>query len=164
MVIIVKENGIREMKKGIIYILSLALIALAAGCAYIQEYPAAGSSETALSGETTPPSEALYHFLSARIKMREGDVDEAIAEYQKAISLDNQSPLLYVDIAALYLNTNRTNEAMAACRDALTLDPDYLPAHYLLGGVYSAAGKYREAVSEYERVLTIDPDHLQAYL
>src|SRR5208337_2179729 len=104
MVIIVKENGDGKMKKGIIYILLPALVTLVTGCVYIKEYPAAVLSRVELSEEAIPPSEALYHFLAARIQMKEGNLDRAIAEYQQAISLDNQSPLLYVDIASLYLN------------------------------------------------------------
>ena len=151
------------MKRGIIYCLAIVFIALVAGCAHVTEPPPAALPEAARVEETappsvaeleeeevTPPAEALYHYVVGRTKVSAGDWEGAIQAYEQAIAVDNQSPLLYVELASLYLGKGRIEEAMGVCRNALILDPDYLSAHYLLGGVYSAMGRYREAISQME--------------
>lgn len=81
---------------------------------------------------------AYYEFLLGLHHESSGDVDAAIAAYQRASNLDPRSAEISAELAALYARLNRAREAIAAGEAALRIQPDNTEAHRVLGTVYAA--------------------------
>ena len=120
-----------------------------------------------------PPFEdraAAYHaFVLGRTLEGAGDIDGAVAAYERAAELDPAASDIWSELAGLYARRSRPDEAIAAGNAALERNPDSTEAHRILGLVYAARVGARggpaqddvdRAVEHLERardVLTADP-------
>ncbi|MCA1563534.1 MAG: tetratricopeptide repeat protein, partial [Acidobacteria bacterium] len=104
-------------------------------------------------GETSA-AEAYYQFLRGRQLESGGDLDGAVAAYQRAAGLDPGSAEIQAELAGLYALQDRVEDAGRAARAALALDDDNREAHRILGTISAAraerelpgAGRQRHAV------------------
>ena len=90
--------------------------------------------------------------------------DEAIAAFEKSLSLDPQNVHAYYNLGNVYYKKGSHEEAIDKYAKALTLDPEFADAHHNLGLVYDTLGTVDKAAQEYQRVLSIDPSHLNAHI
>ena len=82
---------------------------------------------------------AAYHaFVLGRSLEGAGDIDGAVAAYERAAELDPAASDIWAELAALYARRSRPDEAIAAGNAALERDPDSAEAHRTLGLVYAA--------------------------
>jgi arylsulfatase A-like enzyme/tetratricopeptide (TPR) repeat protein len=88
----------------------------------------------------------------------EGQVEQAIAHYEKAISFNPHMPRPYRLLGSAYLKLNRLDKAIAYCKMALEIDPDFPEAHGDIGYALSKVGKLDEAIQHYNRALELRPD------
>lgn len=86
-----------------------------------------------------------------------GRYEEAIAEYQRAIELDRQSPYPYNGLGNVYYALGRHEEAITAYQRAIELDPKLASPHYGLGNAYDALGHHDDAIAEFRRAIELDP-------
>src|SRR5262245_47268390 len=86
--------------------------------------------------QTTTRSQAYYHFSRARLLDDQGQPNQAIDEYKKALELDPNNPLIQSEMAESYLRNNRFQEAVNSATKAISIDPDNLEAHKLLTTIY----------------------------
>ncbi|HUR33894.1 MAG TPA: tetratricopeptide repeat protein [Vicinamibacterales bacterium] len=94
---------------------------------------------------TSPPAapapdraaEAYAQFLQAHMFADGGNIDEAIAAYRRAMSLDPNSATIPAELAELYSGENRNTDAQAAAEQALKIDPANKQAHRVLGQLYA---------------------------
>jgi eukaryotic-like serine/threonine-protein kinase len=93
------------------------------------------------------------------------NIDNAIAEFQRAITVDQNYAPAYAAMGLAY-NTgfvwnNRdkdwVDKAKMACNRALALMPQLAEGHTCLGNVFLSTGHYDDAVQEFQR--SIDLDH-----
>lgn len=89
--------------------------------------------------------------------LEEERVEEAIAEFQKAVELNQENASARLNLAYTYDRQGRIEEAMAEYRKAIELEPGNLHAHNNLGVLYDKKGFYDEAIAEFEKALQIDP-------
>jgi tetratricopeptide (TPR) repeat protein len=82
-------------------------------------------------------AEAYAQFLQAHASADGGNIDEAIAAYRRAMTLDPASATIPAELAELFAGENRNNEAQAAAEQSLTIDPDNKQAHRVLGQIYA---------------------------
>jgi tetratricopeptide (TPR) repeat protein len=94
---------------------------------------------------------------------RQGEVDEAILEFQEALKFDPNDGLAHYNLAIAYGGQGRFDEAIDEYEEALRIKPDYAQAHHGLGFAYHSQGKFDEAIDEYNEALTIDPDYAPAH-
>jgi tetratricopeptide (TPR) repeat protein len=94
-----------------------------------------------------------------------GRLDEAIAEYRRAIAIDPDYAPAFNNLGVALAATDRFDEAVGAFRDALRLDPDSPvtqrnlgDAHYNLGSARFEAGNAAEAVDHFRAALRLMPD------
>lgn len=100
---------------------------------------------------------AAYHaFIQGRTLEREGQIDEAIDAYRRAVELDPASSGIWTELAGLYARRNRPDEAIEAGNEALDRNPDDREAHRTLGLVYAARVESREAPAQSDVDLAID--------
>jgi tetratricopeptide (TPR) repeat protein len=92
-----------------------------------------------------------------------GDVDGAIASYQKALVHDASNPRVHVSLGKIYYTEKSLYfEAVNAYKKAIDLDPTHVDARMGLAEVYEDKGLYPEAVAEYKTVVQQDPRHTGA--
>jgi TolB-like protein/DNA-binding winged helix-turn-helix (wHTH) protein/Tfp pilus assembly protein PilF len=82
---------------------------------------------------------------------------EAIAEVEKAASLDPLSPSIGADLAEELLVARRFDEAINQIRKTIILDPFFAPAHYVLGQAFVQKHNYNEAIAELQKAIELSP-------
>lgn len=133
-------RGVRGSRGGV---LLLALLFVASGCA------------SWAPGEGSQPSRALENaspeldFLVGRDLEMEGQLQEALAAYTRALSKDPESVYLLKRAAELCARQNRLSEAVVYAERALELEPDNQGVRLFLGTLY----RFRKDVASAERVL-----------
>jgi TolB-like protein/Tfp pilus assembly protein PilF len=82
---------------------------------------------------------------------------EAIAEVEKAASLDPLSPSIGADLAEEFLVAHRFDEAIKQIRKTIILEPFFGPAHYVLGQALVQKHNYNEAIAELQKAIELSP-------
>jgi TolB-like protein/tetratricopeptide (TPR) repeat protein len=85
-------------------------------------------------------------------------IDESLAEFQKALTLDPLSPIVNVNYAVVLMYAHRYPESEAQFKKALDIDPNFPPAHYKLSQLYATQGRFKEAVSEILKSMDVRPN------
>jgi tetratricopeptide (TPR) repeat protein len=96
-------------------------------------------------------------------KGAKGDVDGAIAAYQKALTYNAVNPRVYMSLGKIYYaEKGLYYESVNAYKKAIDLDSQSVEARMGLGEVYEEKGLYKEAIEEYRRVVELDAKHTGA--
>lgn len=91
--------------------------------------------------------------------VKQGRLDEAIAEFQAAIQSDAQYAAAHANLAYTYDRLGRADEAIAAYTNAVALDPKNTTAFNNLGVLYVKKEAYDEAIQTFEQGLKADPSN-----
>jgi len=91
-----------------------------------------------------------------------GRVDEAKAEYLKALAIDPHYVTAHDNLGLLLTQQGQVDEGISHYLEALQADPNSLDAHYSLGLALAQKGQVKEAVAEYQKVLKISPRDVKA--
>jgi tetratricopeptide (TPR) repeat protein len=121
-----------------IVVLVAVLGASAPLVAAAQSRPAAPRREAAPPAPTDRTAQAYTEFLQAHLLADDDKVDEAVAAYRRAMTLDPTSATIPAELAELYLNENHPTDAQAAAEQALRIDAANKQAHRVLGQVYAS--------------------------
>ncbi|RIK97765.1 MAG: hypothetical protein DCC71_21490 [Proteobacteria bacterium] len=139
----------------------LLAAAFASACASLPRphWPELGGDEG--PGEPVrPAAPPEYDYLVGRQLELDGQVDQALAAYERAIAKDPGSPLLARTTAELLARNGRIDEAVPYAERARSLDPDDVDLRLFLGTLY----RIRKDTAAAERTLRsedgkpIDPD------
>jgi predicted CXXCH cytochrome family protein len=84
---------------------------------------------------------------------------EAIAAFEKAISVDPELPEAWNGLGSLLLETGDTKRAEDALRSALRFRPNYLEARNNIGSLLARTNRFDEARFHYETALRYKPDY-----
>ncbi len=93
------------------------------------------------------------HWTAAKVKMHSGDLDSAIAAYDRAMELNPNDAGLLAESATSLIYSGRAQEAVSRIETAMRLNPRY-PDWYLwsLAWAQYFAGQYEEAVASMKRM------------
>jgi len=99
------------------------------------------------------PSDALAQYNMAYELHSKKQIDEALAYYQKAISIDSKLIDAYLNIASIYREKSQYAEAEATLKNALLVYPDNQKIKQMLADVNddSAMSKYQQAVDKFNK-------------
>ena len=86
----------------------------------------------------------------SNLQYEEGNIDEAIAGYRRAIELKADFAQAHSNLGNALRVGGRVDEAIAACRRAVMIRPDLADAHFNLSLALLLAGCYGEGWQEYE--------------
>lgn len=111
-----------------------------------------------LNDDATKP-DALY-YLGAIANLR-GQQDEALFQFEKAISLDSGKGLFWYGKAVVYQQRKLLAEAIECYRQASALQPDLFEARFNLAGLLRES-QPDEAESHYLALLEAQPKHRDA--
>ncbi len=84
--------------------------------------PASGTVDARQLAHPTPPK-AIHAYVDAKKAAAAGDLDKAIARYQRAVEVDQQFLAAWNDLGVALMRKNRVNEAADAFRKAAALTP-----------------------------------------
>ena len=92
-----------------------------------------------------------------------GQLEQAIAQYQKALALLPTKSALHRDIAGVYWKMRRYVEAEPHYKIVIADDPTDVQTVYRLGLILLAKKDYAAAITEFEKVIELDAAHVRAY-
>jgi tetratricopeptide (TPR) repeat protein len=94
--------------------------------------------------------------------VEQGNLEAAIGQFQKAISLDANYFPARLNLAYAYEKMNRVEQAIDAYREAIDAQPQSFFAHNNLGVLYDKQGLYDSAIAEFETALQIETKNTMA--
>ena len=92
-----------------------------------------------------------------------GDLEGAIAAYEKALEIDPKYHMAWNGLGNALKDLGRYTEAIAAYEKALEIDPKFDHAWYNLGVSLGYLGRYNEAIAALEKALEIYPKYHHAW-
>ena len=141
------------------YILFLLLPICALSCAVKH-----ATVQTMQEESRIPPKDASYEYILGYLAEKEGNWEDSIAHYKKALRKDPSSAFLKTQISSMLLRTGEVKEATVLAEEILENNPDYVPALMLLGELYNSQKKTDEAIKIYQEVLELQPENEEASL
>ena len=108
------------------------------------------------------PSSPLLWFNLGVISQKACLQDDAIAAYQKAISLNGRYLEAHINLGNVFRDRGAFTESIRSYRAALSLNPSHADVHNNLGVVLKETGQIGEAITEYRRALQLKPTHVEA--
>jgi tetratricopeptide (TPR) repeat protein len=100
----------------------------------------------------------------ARVYASLGRIDEALADYEVAISEDPNHAEHYLERGNLRRRQRGYDEALADYATAMRLSPPFPEIHYNRGDLRLTLGDTDGALADFSYVLDLDPDFVDAYV
>ena len=117
----------------------------------------ASSAAASPPGGSEAAASAQHEYLRGTLLERRGAFAEALAAYEKALSLDPGSAFLAGEAADLALELEDWDRAEKWARRRLELAPKDGKSQMILARVFWSRGQEREAVEAFESALKLDP-------
>ncbi|HEY1265786.1 MAG TPA: tetratricopeptide repeat protein [Candidatus Binatia bacterium] len=109
-----------------------------------------------------PESSVANYNLGVAVEA-EGDIEDAMADYRKAISLDEAYAEARYNLARLLARKGDIDEAISEYRRTAAIEPTDADTHNNLALLLMKRGKNDEARAELMRTIQIDPNHARAH-
>jgi len=110
------------------------------------------------------PNEAVAHVaLGAILCDHKHDYEGAIAEFQKAIAIDERNANAHHNLGVALKGKGDQDGAVAAYRKALALDPNFAEAHIRLGNHFRDKANWDAAFFHYRELIRLRPDYPEAH-
>jgi tetratricopeptide (TPR) repeat protein len=106
---------------------------------------------------------ANAHGCLAAVHASCGELDAAVACYEKALTLAPDHPGIHYAFAMVLQDLNRIADAVAHLGLALAKHPNHLESHFALGNLLYAQGHNAEAIQRYAKVLEFSPRHAETH-
>jgi predicted Zn-dependent protease len=131
------------------------------GCHAQERAPAL---DTAPVSEAAPSALAYYYFTVAQLKIKQGDINEAIWYLKQAIEYRRESSYLKLELANLLLIKKEDQESLILIQQVLDKEPSNIQALTIAGRIYQQQNKMDRAIEAYEKVLLSQPSEQGVYL
>lgn len=109
------------------------------------------------------PNETSVLHMLAMLAAEEGDLEAAQLYLEKAITIKNDDPALFLHLANIYKAKKIYSLAEQMLFNTIELHPQFSAAYNNLGTVLYAQEKWQEAVDAYQAAIDIQPDYIDAY-
>lgn len=107
--------------------------------------------------------EPMWLFRSGERFRAQGRIDQAIAHYERAISLKPDFVDAHNGLGMALAVRGRNDQAIAHFERALVLKPDYPLVHNNLGSALAMQGQMDQAIVHFERALALKPGDAQIH-
>lgn len=97
------------------------------------------------------------------VRLELGSVDDAIADFDKAIDLEPLEPTAYFNRANAYSKQKDWRSALRDYTQCITLDPEYRKVYTNRGAVHKQLGQTKLALKDYAKAIEINPRSVLAY-
>lgn len=95
---------------------------------------------------------------------REQHLDEAVREYEMALTIDPKLPGAHADLGALLHSQNRVQDAIAHYEAALAADPSLANTQANLGIALCSTGRLPEGIERLQKAVELDPQLVNAHI
>ncbi len=96
-------------------------------------------------------------FNRAQLLEKEGQVSQALQEYEAIIDEDNRFKEAYLNLGSLYSRLDRLDDSMKWYQKALKLGEDHI-IHFNIGSIHYRRGEFKKAVLALDRSRRINRD------
>ena len=103
------------------------------------------------------PEDYRWHYLAGYLAMIQGRLEQAIADYRRALELEPAFLPAVLRMGRSELDRGRYPAARSLFERALELDPAAAAGHEGMGHVAGALGDHGAAIGHFERSLELDP-------
>ncbi|MGB7768995.1 MAG: tetratricopeptide repeat protein [Verrucomicrobiia bacterium] len=97
------------------------------------------------------------------VLFEKGEVDQAMADCQKALQINPNDPNAWNNLGNVLLQEGRLDEAIPYFQKALQINPNYAEAHNNLGNVLLQKGRADEAIAQFQKALRFNLDVAKTY-
>jgi tetratricopeptide (TPR) repeat protein len=111
----------------------------------------------------TQGGDDLVCYLLALIYEQQGDIEQAIEFYEKALLLNSEHLLSGIFLSKLYVKRQEYQRAIELLRDLAEKDPNNLDVNYELSLCLAKVGEWEDTIRYCRRVIEIDPNYTKAY-
>jgi len=109
------------------------------------------------------PKSAEFQFQLGNVFSGEGDYDNALACYQKGLSIQPDSADLHKGLGDTLAKRAQFGQAVNSYRKALWFAPKFVNAHLALGAVLRSQGQLDEAIACYREATTLEPENASTH-
>lgn len=95
--------------------------------------------------------------------MVQGQADQAIEKFRKALRVMPESAETYCNLAHVLLNLEQFEDAVVCCNKALDIKPDLAGAYGYLGEIFYQKGQFSQAIECYQKIIAFRSDDAIAY-
>jgi len=95
--------------------------------------------------------------------LNNGQMEDAVAQYEKALALKPNSFKAYNNLGMIYDRLGEKEKAITSYQKALALKPNYALVCNNIAVIYKGLGRYDEAIAYYQRALALDPEFVEVY-
>ncbi len=144
----------------------MAIIVLLAGCGGgggEEEPPAPTPVPPTSAPAATPTLSARDHVELGMDYHDQGELAQAVAEFEKAVELDPNDAEAYRNLGTAYGEQGKWDDSAAAYEQAIEVNPDFGEAYADMAGAYFYIGKLAEATAAGEKGIELAPDYATAY-
>ena len=110
------------------------------------------------------PDNYMGHYDLGNALLQKGNVDDAIAHFQRALQIKADSAEVCYDLGNALLQKGNVDEAITQYQKALQINPDFAGAHNNLGNVLLKMGNVDEALAHFQKALQINPNSVEAHI
>jgi len=104
------------------------------------------------------PDNATAHQYYAYYLTAMGDLNQAIGERKRAVSIEPRAPLLNTALGEAYYQAKQFRESIESDLTALSFDPNYAVAVINVGRAYEQQAMYPQALHAYQSILAFAPN------
>jgi tetratricopeptide (TPR) repeat protein len=115
------------------------------------------------SGRWQGPNLAASHSNRGIGYFDQGEFDRAIADYNRALTLNPKSAAASNNRGNAYSAKHDYDRAIADYNEAIMLDPKYAAPYNGRGNVYNDKRDYDRAIADYNQAITLDPKYVMAF-
>ena len=95
--------------------------------------------------------------------IQQGKLDQAVAEFKKAIAINPNSAQFHLGLGSAYLSLGQTEEAIREYEQSLQIRPNAPEAQFYLGIAWNRQGATDNAIAAYQEAIRLKPDLVPAY-
>jgi len=108
-------------------------------------------------------AQAATNYNRGCVEDEKGDLDGALADYNKAIEINPDYVLAYNNRGNVKKEKGDWNGALADYNKAIEIEPNHVLAYYGRGAVKSEKNDWGGALADYDKAIELKPDFAEAY-
>jgi len=93
----------------------------------------------------------------------QGKLDDAIAEYKRAISINSNDVDAHYNLGNVYKDQDKLDDAIKEYQKVICIRPNHACAHCRLGAAYASKDELDLVIAEYEKTIEMKPDCAEAH-
>jgi tetratricopeptide (TPR) repeat protein len=109
-------------------------------------------------------NDALSHFLRGQAFLQLNELDNAAADYEKAVKMSPNNLYFLYQRAYVAALQNDFDKSLNLLNTAISIKGDFTIALLLRGDVYANQKEYEKALTDFNSVLTLDANFMEAYI